>query len=420
MKYSISFDHHKYSGKQLFLNRIILYAIFLVYGLISFKNAPGDDLSSSYIGCYLLASGNAHHLYDFHPNYFHIVNTDIWVQTAKQAQFQGFLHPYVQIPLWAWILQPICTQMNFEAFKLIFLFTALLSTVLMIELIARNWAKRFLMPISLGLLLIAITVMTPFTYAMWLVQTHIIFILFSVIALYLAERNRPIVAGLLLAIACSVKITPSFLLIFWLVAGRYRASVWFILWSCVLGILTLIAVGWDSVIDYFYSMKRVANILLVSFNNQSLSSWLADSSVMYAELKKWTIFSLPSGFKMISLGASVTSVLMAGWMFKKSGNLKIPMVFALISMTIFSPIAWTHYFLILIPAMMILIDIGGLFAFTIVLIVFLLNSQPIAVDPISPFFTSINIIRSHFISAVIVLFALAILYLYRQKNSQFQ
>jgi hypothetical protein len=81
--------------------RLALYVAFLAYGLIGFLGAPGDDLSSSYIACRLLSSGSSSHLYDFHPELFHVVNSAAWVKTAADAQFQGFLHPYVQTPLWA-------------------------------------------------------------------------------------------------------------------------------------------------------------------------------------------------------------------------------------------------------------------------------------------------------------------------------
>lgn len=388
------------------LNRFALYLIFVAYCLIGFRKAPGDDLSSSYIGCRLLALGNGGHLYDFHPDLFHVVDTPAWVSAGADAGFTGSLHPYVQTPLWAWMLQPVCSHLTFGTFALIFLCIAAFSLAATIEIVARSWASNFLQPVPLSILLLAITISTPFQYAMSLVQTHALFLLLTVLALALAERGRAVAPGALLAAACAVKITPGFLLLYWLAGGRFRAAFWFVVFSLLLAAITVSAAGPDLTLDYVKSMRRVSNVLLVAFNNQSLAAWLGYSSGMQAEVENWRMLPLSPVLKLTSLATAIVGAAMSGWMSRQQAWRGAAVGVALISITICTPIAWTHYFVSLIPAVMVLTNAGGLLPLAIAVATFALNARPIAIDPSAFDLGSIAIVRSHFFSAIILMIAL--------------
>lgn len=394
--------------------RLYLYLLFVAYGLIRFWGSPGDDLSSSYVGCRLLSSGAGDHLYDFHPELFHVVDTPAWLGIAQSAHFKGFLHPYVQTPLWAWILNPLCTPLEFGPFSDIFLCAALLSLVAIVEIVARAWAGSFLRPVPLAILLVAITLSTPFQYSMWIVQTHPLFLMLTVLALYLAERDRPIAAGAALAAACAVKITPGVLLVYWLVGARRRAALWFVLLSVAIAAATVAVVGLPLTLDYVQSMRRVSNVLLVSFNNQSLAAWLAYSGSMGSELINWRILPLAPALKAVCLLASVASIAFAGWMSRRKESSGSAVALALIGMTVFSPIAWTHYFLALIPAVMVLTNTRGVLAVLVAATALVLNCIPVALDPISASMEPMTIVRSHFFSAVFLMAALVLRYAEQQ------
>ncbi|SFO44573.1 Protein of unknown function [Bradyrhizobium sp. Ghvi] len=398
-------NFNAWAGKPV-LYRLALYFIFVAYSVIGFRKAPGDDLSSSYIGCRMLAQGSGGHLYDFHPNLFHVVDTPAWVSAGADAGFTGFLHPYVQTPLWAWMLQPMCSHLTFGTFALIFLCIAAFSLAATIEIVARNWAGNFLRPLPLSILLLAIAISTPFQYAMWLVQTHALFLVMTVLALALAERGRAVAPGALLAAACAVKITPGFLLLYWLAGGRFRAAFWFIVFSLVLAATTVAAAGLDLTLDYVQSMRRVSNVLLVAFNNQSLAAWLGSSFGMQAEVGNWRMLPMSAAMKLTSLAAAIVGVAISGWMSRRQAWRGAAVGVALVSITIFTPIAWTHYFVSLIPAVMVLTNAGGALPLAIAVATFALNARPIAIDPGAPDFGSIEILRSHFFSAIILLIAL--------------
>lgn len=387
--------------------RVGIYIAFVACGLVYFTGAPGDDLSSSYIACRLLASGASAHLYDHHATLFHVVATPVWKSTALDAGFLGFLHPYVQTPLWAWGLQPLCTQLDFDAFSALFLGLALLSLVITIEIVARTWAPVFLSPISLIILLSAIALTTPFQYAMWLVQTHALFLAMSVAAIVAAGRGKSALAGALLAMAAAVKITPALLLLYWLIIGQRRAAAWFMACSICLLLITGLATGPSVLESYFLSMQRVSDVLLVAYNNQSLVAWLTDLQGSSIDLKSWRIHALTPTLKIVSLLSSLSIVLVAAWKARQTQESGRFISIALIGLTIFSPIAWTHYYLVLIPAVMVLMQIGGRKWLPVAVIVLLLNMPPLALNPITPNLDDIAIVRSHFYSGLLLILALA-------------
>jgi hypothetical protein len=396
-------DFKAWTGTPV-LQRLALYLIFIAYAVIGFRNAPGDDLSSSYVGCGLLAAGRGEHLYDFHPDLFSVVDTPAWVSAAADAGFAGVLHPYVQTPLWAWMLQPVCSHMTFGAFAVIFLCIGAVSLAAMIEIVARSWAGNFLRPLPLSFLLLATAISTPFQYAMWLMQTHALFLALTVLALALAERGRAVTPGALLAAACAVKITPGFLLLYWLAGGRFRAAFWFVVFSLVLAAMTVAVAGPDLMLAYVQSMRRVSNVLLVAYNNQSLAAWLGSSS----EVGDWRMLPLPAALKLTSLAAAIIGVALSGWMSRRHAWRGASVGVALISITICTPIAWTHYFVSLIPAVMVLTNARGVWPLAIAVAAFVLNARPIAIDPIDPDFGSIAIVRSHFFSAIILMVVLVL------------
>lgn len=388
------------------LQRLALYGLFVAYGLYRFVNGLGEDLSSSYLACLLISNGEGAHIYDHDDEYFDVVGAQPWLNVARHAQFFDFFHPYVQTPLWAWSLLPLCKSVSFPVFKFIFLVVALASLAATIEATARVWAPKFLEPIKTAILLLAVSASYPYQYSIWLGQTHALFIFLTVAALLLAEAERPVWAGLLLALACAVKITPGFIFLYWLCGGRGRAALWFAVFSGALLGLTIAAVGWDLTMAYVESMRRVSDVLLVSFNNQSLAAWLGGIGQPLAEVMEWRMFPLSPTLKHASLALLALGVALAGRLSRAPGASGVSASLALICMTIFSPLAWSHYFIILIPAAMVLLNSGERLLVAATIVVLALNIGPLAMDPVGQQSWSVTLIRSHLLSGAIAIAAL--------------
>ena len=380
---------------------------------------PGDDLSSSYIACRILAEGKESHLYSYDPEYFHIIEDPVWVEIAEKTAFHGFLHPYVQTPLWAYILIPLCTAMNFQAFNLLFLVLNFISIAATVWLVAYQWAPSFLAkPLWLAGFLTVFSLMTPTYYMAFLNQTHPLFLFSTNLAVFLASRKKDLLSGLFLAIAAVIKLTPAIVAVHWLISGQRKSAISFLIWSIVLGILTPLVLGGETSVAYLSNLNRISNVLLVSYNNQSLAAWLYSSTYDLSDILDWRMYPLPTIAKILGICLTGLVVLYFIIVYKRKGkNLSsleaVSVSSLLIASTIFTPIAWTHYYIILAVPLLIMIDHGlgarKLWLLIIVGIIVLLNIWPAAIDPVRHHLYPFTIIRSHFYSGIICLCILLIM-----------
>lgn len=387
--------------------RWLLYGGLVVFCVLrSLGPSAGSDLLPSFVACRLLAAGEAGHLYDFHPQRFELVESSAWLRTAAEVGYSGVVHPYVQTPLLAWVLRPLCASMDFVQFKLVFAALSGLACVALVAMVARSWASRFRSLTTLAILLLAIVGSMPFQYAACLGQTHVLFLALAVGAMLAAERGDACWAGCALAIAAAVKVTPGLILVYWLAGGRYRSAGWFVVWSAALAAATVLAVGIETVFAYLQSLRRIGDVLLVSYNNQSLAAWWAQSSFDSSALAGWQVFPLPVGLKLASLAAALGGVIVSGVLVRGRPEDGTTASMALLALTAFAPIAWTHYYLVLVPAVMVLGQRGGIAALAVIAAVFILNTLPVAVNPVKPVLDGMAVPRSHFFSAVLAMAAL--------------
>ena len=397
---------------------LLVLLCFNVLGVVSYRHTPGEDLSSSYVGCRVLAEHQDSHLYDHDDAWFSLQDEPVWVAIGKAHGFAPVesLHPYVQTPLWAWSLRPLCTHVEYPAFNLLFLMLFMLCVSGTLWLTARYWTETLFHPGWMVVLCVALYVSEPFRYAAFLNQTHMIFILLTVAALILAPREHPIWAGILLALAASVKITPGFLVIYWLITRQWKAAISFIVTSAALVGVTLLAVGPTLFHDYLTEMRQLSNVLLLAFNNQSLAAFLLRHSHP-THYFIWYTYKLPKAMKTALTFLCLLTPLLGGLLDRRRGSLAhtppYGAIFTLIAATICTPIAWTHYFLILMMPVMLLLDgtITGRFRLAPVFFVpiYLLNVAPITFRTVGEQVHWFSIAYSPFFSAVLALVALSLL-----------
>lgn len=398
---------------------IVLFLLFFVLTNVFFyRNADGDDLSSSYIACRLLVQGEKSHLYSHNQEYFHIVDDPIWIEIAEDASFHGFLHPYVQTPLWAFILIPLCQATNFQLFNFIFLLINFSSIAATIWLVSYQWAPTFLArPLWLLGFLLIFSLLTPTYYMAFLNQTHPFFLFMTILAVYIAAHKQDIFSGLVLAIAVSVKITPVIIVLHWLISGRKKSVLSFAAWSVVLGILSVLFLGIKINMEYLSNLNRISNVLLVSFNNQSFAAWWLGRSYDLSEILYWRMYPLADSIKIVGfcLILMVAAYFTMFYQRKQSNPSHLDAISIsslLVASTIFTPIAWTHYYIVLLVPLLILMD-GALqtkqvWLMVTIIITVLLNNWPLAINPLNPQFSPFTILRSHFYAGIICLCSLLI------------
>ena len=388
-------------------------------GLVYFNvvvGADGDDLASSYVGCRLIATGQQAHLYAHDPRNFAAIGPDDpWQEAADRGGYTAFLHPYVQTPLWGYALVPICRHTSWPEFQWIFASLALLSFAALVYVVARCWAPALLHPAWLACVLLAVWFFTPFQYSMRLMQTHVFFVLATVAAVLLANRRRPLVAGLLLALAATVKITPGVLVIYWLVRRQWRAALSAAAWSAVLWLLTRLIAGPQLMATYSATLQWISHTLLPAMNNQSLAAWWMDFSIQ-VKFDSFRPLPLPSGLRLVCSGLLVLTAVLGGWLDRRhndrSGVAPMGALVTMVGATAFAPIEWTHYSIVLIVPLMVFAQYArpqrAPWLWGVMAAIVLLNLPPLAQDPFALQMGRFAILRSHFYSEVICLVALIV------------
>ena len=389
---------------------LAVLAAFFVCGVARYWNAQGDDLASSYVGCRLVATGNAAHLYDFDPDDFAGVgDNETWQAQADFGGFESYLHPYVQTPLWAYVLQPVCRG-SFAGFEHLFAVGMMLSLVGCLWLVAWAWAPTMLNPYAMAVVAVCLWFSEPYRYAMSLMQTHVLFLLMTVAALVLAERRRSGWAGLLLACAAAVKITPAVLVVYWLLTRRAKAAVSMALWSAAIAAVTVLVMGRGLMVTYLEGMQRISRIVLASFNNQSVAAWWMGLRHP-AEVWQFHMLPLSNGLRLACVGLMLAMTVAGGLVDRGAGEGRPPLgaMMALLAGTMCAPIAWTHYSILLAVPMMVLWQerrgrrwMGAALAAMVVL-----NVWPLAMNEIAVRWGRLTVIRGAFYAEVLCLGVLA-------------
>lgn len=417
---------------------LILLALFVGLGYTRFTSDNGDDLAASYIGCRLIASDDSAHLYAHDPQDFSDVgDDDEWQGAADESHFESLLHPYVQTPLWAWSLQPLCTRLYFPAFNHLFTVLALISFAALIWLVARAWAPRLLHPAALIFLAPVFWFSTPFKYSMVLTQTHIFFVLLTVAAIVLAQRGRALTAGTLLALAAAVKLTPAIFLVYWLLTRRYRAAASFVVVSALLLVAARLTAGPALFAEYLATLHRVSNTLLLSLNNQSLAAWWMGHFYPASDVTNLNILPLPASLRLVCTLLMLLSVLAAGLWDRRSSVIHrdsaamppsgtpLPIhpplgaLFLLVAATLLTPIAWTHYSIVLLPPLMVLLDFAlrrrSIVIALAIALILALNLPPLASNVTAYNVGPHAILRSQFFAGILCLITLAAVALTRRR-----
>lgn len=409
---------------------ILMLVLFVAAGLWQYNDVDGDDLSASYVGCRLVASGESSHLYAHDPVNFAAVGPDnAWQHAADEGGYIAFLHPYVQTPIWAYSLQPLCKRTDFQAFERVFAVLEMLSFAGCIGLIAWFWTPSLFRPVPIAAVIVALWFSQPFQYAMFLMQTHVLFLLLTLASLIFAERKRPGLAGLLLACAAAVKVTPAILVIYWLVRRQWKPALFTIAWSALLWAITVRIAGPQLAATYLATLHRVSNIVLLSQNNQSFAAWCVGLVTANVDTTSFNVLPLPAVVRIGSTLLTLACAIAGGLLDRRMQRQSLPIatlhstvrpsraypgaLLTLVAATAFAPISWTHYAIVLLAPAMVLgqawLDLRRWWTIAALTVIVTLNIRPFATDVIDSYIGRFSLLRGHFFAEILCIIALAAL-----------
>ncbi len=332
-----------------------IWLVFIAATCAAGWSLPAWDLSASYIAGRLAATGQVDHIYDQSAHNTMADPHSPWAIAAVSGGItDGVVTPYIQTPLYAWLVSPIAGAIGFATFRHIFLILAAAATACLVFAAARHWAPPLARPPWQAGLLAGLFFSVPNEVAVALGQTHIYFMLLAVLAIIAAQRDRAFAAGALLALAAAVKISPGWVALAWLAAGYWRAAGSFAITSAGLLLLAWLQIGGPGLAAYAHGLSHTGSVADLGFNNDSLAAvmmaaWL-DQQTAFHDVKP----AMPVWVALASAAALFVACVGAGLLDRvrlaraPGDRVQVGPVVALVAATAFTPLAWNHYFIVLV------------------------------------------------------------------------
>ncbi len=315
-------------------------------------HAPADDFAPIYIAARLLADGKPGSLYDHHPHRFDIVPPGAFADTARTIGFAGFLHPYVHMPLAAFLLRPLLSIPYAGAARLLLLLNVLALAVSLLFMVKLCCGRSRLL--CFGLAGLAAIYYYPLRYSLSLGQTTPLVFLGVVVLYCLAEAGHERWAGAVLGGIISLKITPLLLVIFFVVKRRWTTVRSCAVTLLLIGLAGLAATGWESHRVFLENLFRLSGMSLASWNNQSLDGFLLRLVHDRSYVSSWRLLTLPPGMRMLSWGTGALLAMLWCMLMRRpaprrgdAGDL-LDFSFTLVLMVLLPPLSWSHYYVVLL------------------------------------------------------------------------
>lgn len=331
-----------------------LILVSLLGGLTSLLAWNGrtqpDDWASLWVGGLLMDRGLESHLYDADPIDFTAMSGEVWPRLAQEVS-APFTHPFVQNPLFAKALGVISHVMSFETSVAWLLFLSGMAVVVLVAASYHLWF-RSTMPWGIAALVTACVFALPTTLnSFWIGQTTPLIVAGVAYGLA-ASRTRPWLAGIVLGIVASIKLTPYALIAVMLFfAYRRRAALWALATTAVLAVWMFIRVDMSVISDWIDRIGDIGASVLVGGANQSLASTLA-TDLGNPDLLVTVVRDYPSHVKTIPLCIALGVVLMVtavAWL-NPVYRFEFLITGAWLIAATFSSILWTHYMLMLVTS----------------------------------------------------------------------
>ncbi|WKD60254.1 hypothetical protein CCICO_00980 [Corynebacterium ciconiae DSM 44920] len=306
-----------------------------------------DDLASWWIAGSLVADGQAHEIYAVDTSDFAAFDSQAWAeQAALIRDVSPYPHPYVHIPLVAYVLAPLTQIMSFSFFATLGAGISGACVVLIVAsgigLFTRSapsttalWIGSVLLWLcAANQMSITLGQSSPFIYAT------------IAVALALSER-RPVIAGVLIGIAALIKITPIALIVVLVGFGsRRRAGLVGLGVVSAGAVLTLLLVDSAVISAWRETISWMSSHTLAVPINASLDSLFATRTNMDVQVE--AIAGTPAAAIVINgiyvLLVGLGLVLLMGT--QSRHKFEISAVAILLVATSVSGVVWLHYGLV--------------------------------------------------------------------------
>jgi len=356
---------------------ILIHALghFAYMGLWRHVTAPDfdvNDFKAYYTAAYAVRTGQAGAYLYSDPDRINLglLPDQPWVRFAVDA---GIPHPsaYIYPPFLAVALAPL-TFLPYHAANLAWFSFNTLLLALSVGMLARLAARGA--PDATSRMLQAVVAVSvclnffPTLRAMRCGQIGFVLLALCAGALMLVMREptgrRDALAGLCLALAAAIKLTPIVLILYLAWAGRRRAAAWGAGLFGALTMMSILVAGWGNMVLYVTRFLPSLARGAATYANQSINGFL--NRLLTGE--SMSVFDFSSEPFLVWLLTRVAALLLLGGAFllaRPGGDAprerRLSLGYGLIVLTslLVAPISWEHhYVLALIPLSLMIAEIA--------------------------------------------------------------
>ena len=250
-------------------------AAFIWLCQAGYATGSSADLRAWWMASDSLAAGQPLAVYPAETEVFTMRPVADWHARALARGEETALYPYLYPPLWVALGAPLTRIFSFaQAAQLASLLNPLLLAA-MILLARRAAAIPLRLPVAvlLGLVLTGGTVIGwPALYEN---QPQILVAALVVLAVERDRSGAPLQAGAALALAAALKLYPALFVLVWLLAGRARPLVSFMLVGGALGLGSIALAGWPLHRLFLDQMGIVSGSVMLTNINYNLDALFA-------------------------------------------------------------------------------------------------------------------------------------------------
>lgn len=328
----------------------------------SARRGHGYDLAPLPTAGRLVATGETAHLYAQGSERYNEVDDDVFRRAARDVEFHLNPTAFVYPPLIAYVMQP-AARVPFALLSRVWAVLSIVFVLAGIALMVAAYVPQAQTPLAWAGLLMALCWFEPLRYGFWLGQTTAIIFPLVMGAVLLQRRGHAATAGALLALAAFVKITPIVLALVWAWRGPRRAAVWCAATLGMLWAVSLAVLGPAVHAAYVARVALIGSRVVIALNNHSLLAFTSRFWFPRTAWVDWRVYPPPPTASWLTLfvvagGAAALWMALRRAPHGQDGDQRWRRVaegFAWTAMLVAPGIAWTHYFVFLLPVMAVVV-----------------------------------------------------------------
>lgn len=393
-----------------------IFLLIFAFAAISwarYHTEPSPDLLATWMAGKYFGAGILDQIYPADQSVFIMRPPDNWLPDLRASGYNGAIYPFIYPPIWAWVGSGIYAITSFENFASAasFLNPIMLGTTVWLaaRMVAEEMAPVVFVIVMAALFATSISALVA-------LEQNQPQILVGFLMVWGVERTRngaPVLGGVAMAIAASLKLYPAIFALLWWAQGERKASSAFVLFGGAVGMASIALTGWPLHAEFLAEIRVISGSVLTTFFTYSLDPTIAEaffSEQMHqisslkvlqpGELSSgWSVMAKPALWRLLDAILLIGAVVFLYRVARTAHGqdpLFWPMAFTLIALL--SPLSWGYHYL---PALAFAAGLlgrfgtrkGALAIFTVffpISTVFLLISPPwlpwaVTVQPLATF-----------------------------------